>query len=232
MNKIEERLRKLPHVAHVDQDSDGIWVHLKDGWQFADNPQCHTAHEDNWFSIQSPLRKGNVIPCDCKQCRHGKELAAAKIKADPIPELKKYPTYEAYEVALKSWCAAHPDVRVVDGHAFEEAPAPNTAEEVDAARATGPLTESHKRIAALKDEVFELHADVQSQKSVSSCLREELSAAHAEIQALKKAHAGLLAAAEMLAADIYTQFHGGRASGYLRNVNALRDAIAKAKGIK
>lgn len=77
MNKIKERLMKLPYVMAVDQDSDGIWVYLKNGFQFADNPQCHTAHEDNWFAIQTPMRKGNVIPCTCKSC-----VSDAKVESE------------------------------------------------------------------------------------------------------------------------------------------------------
>lgn len=79
---------------------------------------------------------------------------------------------------------------------------------------TRACPECAKTTAALKDEVFELHADIQNQKSVSACLRDELAVTQAK-------NVELLAALEDIDAGIKKHLAPGSLSTFMTLVNFL-----------
>lgn len=68
MSKTLKRLwdRNPDKVTDAYVDSDGAWIHLKRGWQFAPHTQCHIVHEDTVREAVRAFRE--IVPCNCEDC--------------------------------------------------------------------------------------------------------------------------------------------------------------------
>jgi hypothetical protein len=88
MSKVEQQVRNHPFVEEVsderlpgenatDNQGDGIWAYLKDGYCNGESTQCtaygcvHVVHEWSWSNVAKALR--DVRECTCGDCEvsHG-----------------------------------------------------------------------------------------------------------------------------------------------------------------
>lgn len=63
MSKVEQRVRNDRRVHSIFDErtsGDGIWVYLKDGFNFEG---CSAVHEDSWTQCEKALR--TVVEGDC-----------------------------------------------------------------------------------------------------------------------------------------------------------------------
>lgn len=53
-------------ISLREQDDDGYWVYLRDGFQDGCNPGCHIIHENT--KAEALDRMMDTEPCDCFDC--------------------------------------------------------------------------------------------------------------------------------------------------------------------
>ena len=63
--KVMDKVLKHKNTEAAYQDSDGVWVELKDGLQCVYSG-AHCVHEDTWTQALFCVRC--AIPCNCGEC--------------------------------------------------------------------------------------------------------------------------------------------------------------------
>lgn len=59
-------------VSYAEWEEDGLWVELKAGWSWSDEPGCHVGMEDNVRDAKARVR--DAKPCTCGNCEFNKKL--------------------------------------------------------------------------------------------------------------------------------------------------------------
>ena len=58
---IEPQVKHITLDVEIEQDVDGWWGYLPDGWYFTDDPCCTQRHEDTKTELMAMLRGGYEI---------------------------------------------------------------------------------------------------------------------------------------------------------------------------